>query len=209
MKHLVLIGDSVFDNSVYVNKGESVLEQMIEEVGVDIKVSLLAVDGDVTTDVNAQLKELPNDSTYIFVSCGGNDALRVLSLLDKETITVRDSLELLNNVRNEFKKNYKNMLSSLLHTKVNLVICTVYNSIPDMGGIEFTGLALFNEIILEEAISKNLPIIDLRNICNEANDYSQISSIEPSAQGSKKIVKIIKHVIDNHEFNVKESRVYC
>jgi hypothetical protein len=46
-----------------------------------------------------------------------------------------------------------------------------------------TALALFNEVILEEACKRKLAVIDLRTICNEKEDYSEVSPIEPSHQG--------------------------
>ena len=52
-------------------------------------------------------------------------------------------------------------------------------------------LRLFNDTIVREANAAHVPIIDLRNICTEAGDYSAVSPIEPSAQGGEKIAKAI------------------
>ena len=54
-----------------------------------------------------------------------------------------------------------------------------------------TALCLFNDTIVREAHATHVPIIDLRNICTEAGDYSAVSPIEPSAQGGEKIAKAI------------------
>ena len=51
VKHLVLIGDSIFDNAGYVATGEAVIDQLQDKLPKGYKVSLLAVDGDVTEDV--------------------------------------------------------------------------------------------------------------------------------------------------------------
>ena len=48
---------------------------------------------------------------------------------------------------------------------------------------------MYNEIILKEAFAINASVIDLRLICNEKEDYSTISPIEPSGQGARKIVE--------------------
>ena len=55
-------------------------------------------------------------------------------------------------------------------------------------------LALFNEVIVEEAVSRRLPLIDLRLTCCESGEYSELSPIEPSEQGGQKIVDVIARI---------------
>ncbi|MDH3716050.1 MAG: SGNH/GDSL hydrolase family protein, partial [Gammaproteobacteria bacterium] len=50
---------------------------------------------------------------------------------------------------------------------------------------------LFNEVILREALRLKIPIIDLRLICTERGDFSELSPIEPSKQGGEKIAAVI------------------
>ena len=52
-KHIVLIGDSIFDNGGYVDEGDSLIEQLNRKLPENTKATLLAVDGDVTNDVYA------------------------------------------------------------------------------------------------------------------------------------------------------------
>jgi hypothetical protein len=170
--HIVLVGDSIFDNAAYVEEGAAV-DLLLASKTKGAKVTLLAVDGHVTTDVPAQLSAFPDDATHVFVSCGGNDALRALS-----------------------------------ERHNNIVICTIYNKVPTIPESALSALALFNEVILEEAAVRNLPIIDLRVICNEVGDYSTVSPIEPSEQGGEKIVRVINTVLNNHDFNASETRIY-
>lgn len=72
---IALLGDSIFDNALYVGDSESVSDLLLS-LKPDLELELLAVDGDVTTDVFKQLSKLPASADYVFVSCGGNDALR-------------------------------------------------------------------------------------------------------------------------------------
>ena len=85
MKHLVLLGDSIFDNASYVPGEASVVQQVREALGEQWYVTLRAVDGDVTADVAARLERLPGDATHLMVSVGGNDALRHSHILDRQT----------------------------------------------------------------------------------------------------------------------------
>jgi hypothetical protein len=52
------------------------------------------------------------------------------------------------------------------------------------------------------------PVIDLRMVCNEAEDYSPVSPIEPSKHGAKKISDLIIRVTEEHCFNVGKSSIY-
>ena len=208
MQHIVLVGDSIFDNGPYVETGESVSEILSKMLKESATVTLLAVDGDITTDVPLQLESLPGDVTHAFVSCGGNDALRTVGILNQSVSSVGDALELLVEVRDIFRINYKNMLKAISEKIENVTVCTIYSSVPGVSDRELAALALFNEVILKEASALRLPIIDLRCICVEVGDYSVISPIEPSAQGAKKISKVIADVLSNHNYESKFSAVY-
>ena len=71
MQHLVLLGDSIFDNGVYVRGKPSVINQLqskIKEQGW--KATLLAVDGNVLSHITQQITRIPKDATHLFVSIG-------------------------------------------------------------------------------------------------------------------------------------------
>jgi hypothetical protein len=75
MHHLVLLGDSIVDHAAYVAGGPEVRAQLKEGLPHDWRVMLVAVDGDRTQDVVADLERLPRDASHLVVSVGGNDAL--------------------------------------------------------------------------------------------------------------------------------------
>lgn len=83
--HVVLLGDSIFDNEVYVGEGNlSVLEQMVlalsspeNPVNQQGTATLLAQDGAVIGAVEeSQLVKIPADATHLVLSVGGNNALK-------------------------------------------------------------------------------------------------------------------------------------
>ena len=53
MKHVVLLGDSIFDNASYVPGQPPVIEQLRSQLPPSWAATLLAVDGDVTEDDSA------------------------------------------------------------------------------------------------------------------------------------------------------------
>ena len=208
MNHAVLLGDSIFDNASYVPGKLPVIEQLRKNLPAGWKATLLSVDGDVTADVQHQIKRLPDDATHLIVSCGGNDAFRHATILNQSAGSVAEVLEHFTSIRTSFQQTYRQMIETLTDLKRHLAICTVYDCVPGMEGIPMTALAMFNEIILREAFISKVPVIDLRLICSESSDYSEISEIEPSAIGGEKIVRAIVRLLTNHKFESKQSIIY-
>ena len=59
LRHIVLLGDSVFDNAGYVAGGPDVIEQVRERLPAGWRATLRAVDGSVIGSVERQLHPLP------------------------------------------------------------------------------------------------------------------------------------------------------
>jgi hypothetical protein len=157
--------------------------------------SLLAVDGSVTADVEEQIKALPQEATHLVVSCGGNDALGYLPVLADDARSVADALERLAGIRADFAKAYRRMLAKTLATRKPVTVCTIYDCIPDLEPAPRTALALFNEVILREAVAAAVGIVDLRLVCGDRIDYSELSPIEPSRSGGEKIARAIRDAL--------------
>jgi hypothetical protein len=63
-------------------------------------------------------------------------------------------------------------------------------------------------VIIDEAVRARLPILDLRRICDEDADYSDISPIEPSADGSAKSPRAISQIVGAHDFSSPHTVVF-
>jgi len=208
MGHVVLLGDSIFDNARYVPDRPAVIDQLRQILPRGWQASLLAVDGHITEDVANQLKDLPADATHLVVSAGGNDALGESTILSETACTVGEALGIVHEVRARFRDAYREMLRALCARGKPAAVCTVYDAIPGLGPSERTALAGFNEVILCEAFSAALPVIDLRLICAHQSDYSHVSSIEPSVLGGAKISRVIAELATTHDFDGRRSIIY-
>lgn len=208
MSHVILLGDSIFDNARYVPERQPVIDQVRQALPQDWRASLLARDGHITEDVATQLTELPADATHLVVSAGGNDALGETTILSETVCTVGEALGLIHEIRGRFRDSYRKMLQGLLAIGKPLAVCTVYDSIPDLGPSEHAALAEFNEVILREAFASGLPVIDLRLVCDRPSDYSHVSTIEPSVVGGAKIARVIAEVATRHDFSNRRSIIY-
>lgn len=89
--HLVLLGDSIFDNRVYVQTGEPDVRQQLADLVKPIPVTLLALDGATTQGIPRQLGKMPADATHLILSVGGNDLLGQYHLLTQATNTIFDA----------------------------------------------------------------------------------------------------------------------
>jgi hypothetical protein len=206
MEKLVLFGDSIFDNAAYSGKDQSVIACLERELDGSAACELKAIDGNITRQVHAQLKHIPRDATRIFISSGGNDALGVqyhlegLLMPDAEILRnlmkhgLKDAVNIIHvlaTIQAEFRHNYRRMLKQAAGSKLPITVCTIYDSVPTLEVWHKAALSLFNDVIIGEALNVGADIIDLRAICNEPDDYAEISPIEPSAKGSKKIASAI------------------
>jgi hypothetical protein len=208
MSHVVLLGDSIFDNAKYVPGRPSLIEQLQRSISHGSRATLLAQDGATVEDVPRQLRQCPNDATHLVLSVGGNDALSASHLLRESVVTVSEALGVLGQALREFETLYQQLIDTLVATQRPLVICTIYDSIPGLELPDHTALRGFNEIITRTAFAKRLPLIDLRIVCGHARDYSSVSPIEPSEHGGDKIASRIAQVIELHDF-ADRTMVYC
>ena len=138
---------------------------------------------------------------------GGNDALNSLGLLSEPAKSVFDGLHTLADIRDDFRTGYRKMLSHVQSFCLPMAVCTIYDCVPNLGRPEKTALALFNEIILREAFEAKLPVIDLRLVCQEPEDYSAMSPIEPSNIGGEKIAAAIAKLVLAMPVNAEQSVV--
>jgi hypothetical protein len=205
MSHVILLGDSIFDNGIYVPGEPSVVEQVNAALPSDSKATLLARDGDVTSSVEEQLNGLPADATHLFVSVGGNDALGYSHILTNGPAL----LDELTRTFFEFEGRYREMIGKVLSHGLPTAVSTIYTAIPDLERHEVMALSLFNDTILRVASNHGLPLVDLRLICTEPTDYSRRSPIEPSSIGGAKIAAAITRVIQQHPFSEKSTTIYA
>jgi hypothetical protein len=196
MSHVILLGDSVFDNAPYVTPGPDVIRQLRARLGADWKATLLAVDGHVTADVPRQLDRLPGDASHLIVSVGGNDALGSSSILAEPAKSVAEAVGRLAEAQSRFRRGYGQMVEAVLARKRPTALCTIYDTLyPEpQRRLVVAGLALFNDVITRVAFAHRLPLIDLRLIFTQAGDYA--NPIEPSTQGGEKIASVIAGLVE-------------
>jgi len=133
------------------------------------------------------------------VSVGGNDALGESRILGARARSVGEAVAMLAQAQSRFAAHYADMVESVLALELPTALCTIYDtpaSAPNHLVIR-TALSLFNDIITRAAFGQALPLVDLRLICREEEDYA--NPIEPSARGGDKIASAIARLIASEE----------
>ena len=196
MPHVVLLGDSIFDNERYTAGGPAVIRQVRSLLPAGWQASLLAIDGSVADDVPRQAGRIPSDATHLVLSVGGNDALRESSIIETRVSSVGEALGLLANIAETFGRSYRRAVEACKERGLPLAVCTIYNGcFPDQifQRVASVAIMIFNDVIIRSAVENDLPVIDLRSICAAAEDYA--NPIEPSSVGGEKIARAIADLV--------------
>jgi hypothetical protein len=195
MPHVVLLGDSIFDNAAYTRGRPDVVTHLRGLLPQEWQATLRAVDGATTGRLPSQLAGVPADASHLVVAIGGNDALQNSDLLSTRVRSSAEALALFADRLQAFEGAYGSALDAVLQRRLPTVVCTIYNGAlePDQAAIARVGLMTFNDVILRTAFDRRVDVIELRAICTEPGDYA--NPIEPSDTGGRKIAEVIARAI--------------
>jgi len=194
--HIVLLGDSIFDNARYTEGEPDVISQVRQLLPMGWRASLLAVDGATTEDVPSQLSRVPRDASHVVLSVGGNDALMNSSILHEPAESTSQAVAALADVSEDFEEGYRHAVAACRKLPLPLTLCTIYNGWfrdDNFQRLTSTTLMVFNDVILRVGIEFGLTVIDLRFVCSSAADYA--NPIEPSSLGGAKIARAIVNLV--------------
>jgi hypothetical protein len=194
-RHVVLLGDSIFDNASYTRGEPDVVTHLRDLLPAPWKATLSAVDGATTTGLGRQIARIPADVSHLVVSVGGNDALGNSDLLRTRVSSTTEALRLFDARVSAFEADYRRALAPVLALGRDTTLCTVYNGDLDAqeASIARVALGMFNDAIVRIAVEHRLKLIELRQVCTERADYA--NPIEPSGRGGRKIAEAIARAI--------------
>jgi hypothetical protein len=211
MAHVVLLGDSIFDNGAYVPAGTQVVAHLRSRLGTGHHVSLGAQDGSVLADMKAQVRRipaLPQKPTHLMISCGGNDVLGLVGAMQTPVASVLEAAELLAAWQAGFRHDYRAMLDLVSACGIPFAVSTIYDQVPGLSAGLRGALSQFNDVIVREAVMRGIPVLDLRLICSTPGDYAASSPIEPSSEGGRKIAAGIAGLLLAHDFSATRTVVF-
>jgi hypothetical protein len=190
--HIVLLGDSTFDNAAYTQGEPDVVTHLRALLPAGARATLLAKDGTTIRSMGAQAAQIPRDATHLAISIGGNDALSHRDLLDAPVTSTADALDAFDERVTPFEMDYRLAIEPLFARGVPVTVCTIYNGAFEdrrLARRARVALMMFNDVILRVACEHQGSMIDLRLVCADPADYA--NAIEPSGPGGLKIAKAI------------------
>lgn len=182
--NIILIGDSVLNNSSYVPQGASVVDILKTKTS---KVFNFSKDGATISDLYTQLDKIPQElnksETYVFISAGGND------ILNKREKLNSSELRQLFNKYMDFVKALREKLGSV---KINIL--NLYLPANPRYQLYKESIEQWNQLIKEYSnkIGEMYNVVDINTLLTTSEDF--IYDIEPSEFGSKKIANAIYYV---------------
>ncbi|MGE0594241.1 MAG: SGNH/GDSL hydrolase family protein [Vicinamibacterales bacterium] len=193
--HIVLLGDSIFDNQSYTAGQPDVVSHLRTLVPPQWEATLCAVDGATTGSVARQFDDIPEDASHLVLSIGGNDALSHLDLLDTRLGSSREALLLYDRRVGAFEEGYRDVMAPLAGRRLPLTVCTIYNgALPaEIATPARMLLMMFNDVIMRAALEHRASVIELRTVCVTPSDYA--NPIEPSGAGGRKIAAAIARAV--------------
>ena len=222
MKKIYLLGDSIIDNTPYVQNNEKDVASHLNSMykcNPQINIYNRAVDGHTMKDLlDTQLSdEGLNEATNIVVSIGGNDLLgNLYFLIDamglyqgqeskvfQRTTTRNKTFEdTYFEIIKPMQQEYESVVANLSNYRAKLLLCTVYegdlvdsDEFSDVIYSSKTMLSIFNDLVYRTAQKYNAEVLELRDIFVSPEDYA--NPIEPSHIGGEKLAKAIKGWVDS------------
>jgi hypothetical protein len=207
--HIVLLGDSIFDNRAYTGGAPDVVGHLRELLPAEWRATLCAVDGSTAADLSEQLASVPSDGSHLVISIGGNDALLNSDLLGTSVNSTAEALTLFGDRISRFEQAYRAAVDGALAMRRDTTVCTIYNGNLEAreAALARVALMMFNDVILRVAFERGLRVIDLRLVCTEATDYA--NPIEPSNRGGRKIAQAIARSLGAADGQVHPSTVHA
>ena len=184
---IVLIGDSILNNSNYILTEGKAIPDLIKTGHPN--TYNFAKDDAVITECATQIEQIPAENntpqTYIFVSAGGNNILNSHYTISKEMIET-------------FFQQYSTLLYSLKSkfSKAQIYLLTLYYPLESQFKSLYPFIEQWNSL-LSEFVEKNsdFKLIRTNKLMNFKADF--INSVEPSEIGGAKIANAILETVPN------------
>lgn len=182
---IVLLGDSILKNNSYVSNGKAV-DDLLKERNNE-KIYSFAENNSKIIDIYSQIDKIPielnNESTYIFLSAGGND---ILSFYLDQQGDITD-MNALNPMFSAYKKLVKSIQTRM--DKAPLFLLDIYYP-ENMTYKQFHPIITeWNKKIYDFADKNNHNVLKISDDLTQSTDFTM--GIEPSSTGGEKIANLI------------------
>jgi hypothetical protein len=175
MPHVVLLGDSIFDNAAYVRGGPDVVASSAAMLPPGWRATLLAVDGAVIDGVGRAARPAARPTPRTSCSAPAATTRSATPACSTARALERRGARLARRRRDGFEARYRRLAAALAARGLPVTVCTIYegNLGPPADRLAAVALAVFNDAILRVAAAHALPVIELRHVCTGARRLRQ------------------------------------
>jgi hypothetical protein len=185
--NIVLIGDSILNNSAYVSADQSVPDLLSKKMN-GYTIYNFAKDGATLNDCYTQLDkislELNNSNTYIFLSCGGNNILNSRQRIYPKAIT---------NLFNQYSELIESIKTRV--PNASLYVLNLYYPTDGHYKSYHKTIKQWNRLLEDNVSNLGYTLIPISSLLVLEEDFAY--GIEPSFKGGQKIVDAISNTVIN------------
>jgi hypothetical protein len=172
--NIILLGDSILNNSKYVEEQDTVLFKLKEKFD---NIHLYAEDGATIVDAYNQLDKIPDElnhnDSFVFISVGGNN---ILSSLFQDT-DIDDVFSKYMSFVSSFKIKFNNI--------TNIILLNLYYPLSKQYSKYQPVIKKWNELLDQNANKYGYKVLKIDELMINPTDF--IYNIEPSGNGATKI----------------------
>ena len=182
-KNIVLLGDSILNNSDYTFPKDSVPSLISKQLEKSPEKTLynLAKDGATINDCVNQLKSFPfelnNSETSVFISAGGND------ILNRRRTENAEITKLFTKYM-DFIKSVKTKLNN-----THIILLKLYYPVKPSYKIYYPAITQWNQLLVKNSSTVGYSLLETDKLIILEEDI--VYDIEPSAKGGKKIADAV------------------
>ena len=176
--NIILMGDSIFANDIYVERGDSVGDQLQDKHG---NVLVVAQDNAVIDDLDYQFSKIPSNfdsaKTKVIVSVGGNDLLNQYMMSDVSKTNH------VNTIFNRYTSNLNNLRNN---SDCEFILSNIYYPRSPSYERFYDIIEIWNDKLNKYAKNNGLKILNIDDKVDKKHYFTH--DIEPSASGSSVII---------------------
>ena len=193
-KNIILLGDNILNNTSYIKKEETIHQLLLNHIKTN-QLYYMPKNEAVIADIYEQFALIPAetdnaDSTYFFISVGGND---ILKLSGKDN---KDNKKEIKNLFSKYKKLIKALQTRFPASK--LFLMNIYLP-PALSPAQKAAITEWNSLLYDyvtDPKNKIKSLIAINYKLNQKDDF--INELEPSFQGGQKIVELLVKTISSN-----------
>ena len=202
MKHLALLGDSIFDSSQYLPHAQR-LDHVLRDDLHDWQITLCARGGARLHDIHRQIACVPTSATHVIMCIGGNDVLAFAHSMVQRGGSPMELLRDLKSFLHDFREDYLSVAQQVRQLGKRSAACLLYvprSPVPLLRATGTQATRAINASVEEAARLAKLDVIDLSSACRSPQDFAD--PIHPSLQGLRNIAREVAGWVEKRREDV-------